>query len=91
MPSNFATGTSMIQSYYPDWGSTSSYGCMASPEPNPCPGDINGDGSVNVGDLLDLIEAWGPCPSPCPADINGDGFVNVNDLLTLIAAWGPCT
>jgi len=36
---------------------------------NPCPGctgDLNGDGTVNVLDLLDLLGAWGPCPDPCP-------------------------
>jgi hypothetical protein len=27
-----------------------------------CPSDINGDGSVNVIDLLALISAWGNCP-----------------------------
>ncbi len=58
-----------------------------------CPGDINGDQSVNVTDLLALIAAWGPCADPgnCPADLNGDEIVNVTDLLALIAAWGPCS
>jgi hypothetical protein len=27
-----------------------------------CDGDINGDGEVNVLDLLILLENWGPCP-----------------------------
>ena len=57
-------------------------------------GDINGDGSVDVDDLLMVINRWGPCPVPpatCPADIappGGDGFVNVDDLLIVIANWG---
>jgi hypothetical protein len=28
-----------------------------------CPADINGDGTVDVLDLLDLLDAWGPCPT----------------------------
>ena len=55
-----------------------------------CPPDINGDGEVNVSDLLMLLASWGPCPVPCPPDINFDGVVNVSDLLELLAAWGPC-
>lgn len=30
--------------------------------PIPCPADLTGDGSVTVDDLLNLINAWGPCP-----------------------------
>jgi probable HAF family extracellular repeat protein len=57
------------------------------------PGDINGDGVVNVIDLLAVISAWGPCPSPpappaCPADVFTDGVVNVADLLFVINHWG---
>src|SRR5262249_31134834 len=52
-----------------------------------------GDGTVNVADLLQIINNWGPCPPPCLADIapsGGDGQVNVADLLGVINAWGPC-
>lgn len=59
--------------------------------PPPIPGDTNGDGVVNVADLLAVISAWGPCPAPpasCPADMNGDGVVNVADLLIVITNWG---
>ena len=54
-----------------------------------CPADINNDNSVNVGDLLAVINAWGPCAG-CPADVNNDGQVNVGDLLAVINAWGAC-
>ena len=54
----------------------------------PCPSDINGDGFVDVDDLLDLIGAWGNTSGP--ADINLDGIVDVNDMLELIGAWGSC-
>lgn len=54
------------------------------------PGDITGDGLVNVSDLLAVINSWGPCPAPpasCPADVTGDGTVNVSDLLMIIGNW----
>jgi agmatine deiminase len=50
-------------------------------------GDLNCDGSVNVFDLLMLLDAWGPCVD-CPEDLNGDGTVNVFDLLLLLDSWG---
>ena len=55
----------------------------------PCAADTNGDGLINVTDLLALLAAWGPNPGHV-ADINGDGQVNVTDLLALLAAWGAC-
>jgi hypothetical protein len=53
-------------------------------------GDANGDGSVNVDDLIAVILAWGSCPAPptpCPADVTGDGVVNVDDLLLVLTHW----
>ena len=53
-----------------------------------CDPDVNGDGTVDVHDLLLIIGYWG---SSIPmGDINFDGIVNVHDLLLLIGAWGPC-
>ena len=52
------------------------------------PGDANGDGTVNVMDLLAVIQAWGACSGDCPADLNGDGTVNVMDLLMVLENWG---
>ena len=59
-------------------------------EPTATPGDLNGDGVVNVFDLLILLEDWGECgdPDDCPADLNDDGTVNVFDLLILLENWG---
>lgn len=50
-------------------------------------GDINGDGAVNVIDMLLLLSEWGVC-SDCPADLNGDGVVDTTDLLILLGNWG---
>ena len=49
------------------------------------PADINQDGSVDVIDLLIIIDQWGTSDSS--ADINGDGIVNVNDLLMVVGNW----
>ena len=56
-----------------------------------CP-DTNGDGLVDVNDILAIIESWGDCWPPfyCPADVDGDGTVNVNDVLLVIGEWGVC-
>jgi hypothetical protein len=56
----------------------------------PCQGDLNGDGLVDAGDLVRLLETWGPCPAPpefCPGDLDGDGQVSIADLLALLAFW----
>ena len=45
--------------------------------PVDCDGDVNGDGQVNVTDLLAVIAGWGN-----PYD--------VSDLLAVIAGWGSC-
>lgn len=42
-----------------------------------CPGDVNGSGTVDVGDLLEVLAGWGA------------GY-GVNDLLEVLAGWGPC-
>jgi hypothetical protein len=55
------------------------------------PGDTNGDGVVDVDDLVAVILAWGDCPKPpkdCPADVDGSGEVDVDDLVMVILNWG---
>ncbi len=51
------------------------------------PGDVNGDGVVDVLDLLEVLGAWGDCVG-CPADLDGNGVVDVLDLLIVLGNWG---
>jgi hypothetical protein len=54
------------------------------------PGDLTGNGSVGVPDLLILLGCWGPVVTGCEyADLTGSGAVGVADLLILLANWGP--
>lgn len=51
------------------------------------PGDLDGNGEVDAGDLAMLLSAWGPAAGS-PADLDGNGEVNATDLATLLANWG---
>jgi hypothetical protein len=55
-----------------------------------CTTDLDGDGQVDVTDLLSVIRDWGYC-SGCAADTNNDGRVDVRDLLDILSGWGPCS
>jgi hypothetical protein len=54
-----------------------------------CNGDVDGDGVVNVSDILAIIGEWGSCQG-CDSDLNDDGFVNVSDVLLVLDGWGFC-
>ena len=56
--------------YKGDYTACSSFDCTA----QPCPGDVDEDGFVNVSDLLGVIASW------------NDPYT-VDDLLTVIANW----
>jgi hypothetical protein len=51
---------------------------------------VNRDGAIDVGDLLTVLAAWGPCGPPCPEDADASGAVDVGDLLLVLARWGGC-
>jgi len=51
------------------------------------PGDVNGDGFVNFGDILGVIGQWGVCVNQCPGDVNDDGNVHFSDILFVLAHW----
>ncbi|MDE0890473.1 MAG: hypothetical protein OSA40_13590 [Phycisphaerales bacterium] len=54
--------------------------------PVDCPGDLNGDGAVNGGDLGLLLAAWGGAGG----DLNDDGVTDGGDLGLLLSYWGDC-
>lgn len=59
----------------------------------PCPGDVNGDNTVNITDLGVLLSNFGLMGGATfsQGDLNGDGNVNITDLGILLAAFGtPC-
>ncbi|MBI70018.1 MAG: hypothetical protein CMJ38_08530, partial [Phycisphaerae bacterium] len=53
-----------------------------------CIGDVTNDQSVDVSDVLAVIDQWGQSDSF--ADANGDGTVNISDILLIISHWGGC-
>ena len=52
-----------------------------------CAEDLNGNGMIEVSDVLILLGDFG-CTENCTADIDGDGSVGVSDILLLLAAFG---
>ena len=52
--------------------------------------DINGDGAVNIQDLVNVASRIGqdlPAGGD-PADVNGDGVINIQDLVQVAGAIG---
>lgn len=59
---------------------------VSSSLPPVLPGDVDGDGTVNISDLtslIDLLLSSNPDANP-NADVDGDEAVNINDVTTLI-------
>jgi hypothetical protein len=56
------------------------------------PGDVDGDGYVDVADLLSLVNSWaksaGQPGSDPRCDFDADGRVSILDLLVLVNHWG---
>ena len=59
------------------------------PDECECVGDVNGDGRVNVDDIVAVIIAWGDFGTS-PADLNGDDIVNAQDLALVLGGYGEC-
>ena len=52
-----------------------------------CTGDVNGDGSVSVADILIIISEFG-CDTSCASDIDLDGTVTISDILIMLSEFG---
>ena len=72
--------------------SGSAYLFDAAGGPGKCPWDLDGDGVVDVDDLLEVVHNMGSCKDPdnCPWDVNGDGVVNGADVSEVATHFGPC-
>ena len=58
-------------------------------DPVNCPGDVNGDETVDGQDLAAILAAWGQ--DVPDVDQNADGTIDGQDLAAVLAAWGlPC-
>ena len=53
----------------------------------PAASDVNGDGVVNILDLVKVSNAFGQ-RGQVPEDVNGDGIVNIQDLVWVSGAFG---
>ncbi len=54
------------------------------PQPVEKPGDVNGDGEVNIADVNAVIDHILSNTFSKPADVNGDGEVNIADVNALL-------
>ena len=57
------------------------------PKPERLAADVNGDGQVDVLDLVAVAAAFGET-GETPADVNEDGVVDIRDLVAVAAAFG---
>ena len=56
----------------------------------PCPGDVDGDGLVDLADLNAVLASFGQT-GDLPGDANADGQVDLLDLNIVLGAFGvPC-
>jgi hypothetical protein len=54
---------------------------------DPCPGDLNAYGLVNVHDIM-IILTYYNCISNYVDDMNDEGTVNLDDVLAIFAVYG---
>ncbi len=58
------------------------------PADAPVPGDLDGDGDVDLQDLAILLADYGCTSGNCVGDIDGDGVTGLQDLAVLMSNYG---
>jgi len=62
------------------------------PAPTSCPEDLDLDGIIGTGDILEALAQFGCAdadfPDGCSADVDGDGVVGVSDILSVLSLFG---
>ena len=64
---------------------------IETPPPPPTPWDVNGDGTVNIRDLVLVASEFGQSGEALKGDVNGDGSVNILDLVLVSSHFGEDT
>jgi len=62
-------------------------------DPDPCPGDLDGDNDVDLSDLAQLLSNYGMMSGAAyeDGDLDSDGDVDLSDLAALLSVYGaPC-
>jgi uncharacterized protein (DUF2141 family) len=67
--------------------------CLAAiPRVHAIVGDVNGDGKVNMQDIMLVLDAFGSYPGHsrwnAACDLNGDGKVDMADLTIVLSSFG---
>ena len=81
-------GTNSVHVYAPEFEGHAVFHAIADSEMPPVSSDVNGDGTVNILDLVLVASALGSAGDNLAADMNGDGVVNILDLVFVAGMLG---
>ena len=55
----------------------------------PCDVDFNGNGEVDIGDIMLVADCWRSTEPECAQyDLNEDGVINIMDIMFVASRWG---
>ena len=70
---------------HPEWDAPNSGYCTSG---GVCSEDTDGNGAINVNDLLNVLSDFGSSSPQNGGDVNADGLINVTDLLQVLSRFG---